>query len=207
VRVGLTPLELCCPIVFQEDYKGGYEPALLQQVRELVNRYSHLDAQPLVVPLAGLGTISVTGPHQATCGLVRSILAQVVTFHAPSEVCILSYFPPQAAREWRWLKWLPHTRRLRPVPVAQAGDPEIYSLLAETITDFQMLLETQIGPELEQRQKIREGKGVGEQVHQRQIPHLILVLDQFTRAGELAQLAGLEDQRRAGGCIPSGNHH
>lgn len=204
VRVGLAPMALCCPISFQEHYKGGYEPDLLQEARDLVTRYSHIDAQPLVIPLGELGTVSITGPREASCGLVRSMLAQIVAFHAPGEVRILTSFPRQAAREWSWLKWLPHTRRLRPAKATQAGEPEQYCLLAETIADLQVILETQVGPELERRRKLNEEKRAGEgeeygaqeSRRRRKIPHLIIVLDGYTRAGLLSRVAGLEDVMR-----------
>jgi DNA segregation ATPase FtsK/SpoIIIE, S-DNA-T family len=198
VRVGLTLLELCCSLSLHEDPKGAYEQDMLQEARALVNRYSHLDAQPLIIPLATAGVISVTGPHQTVCGLVRAMLMQMIAFHAPTEVRILTFFAPSAAAEWRWLKWVPHTRRLRPGPVSQDGAPEVYAMLAETVTHLQTLLETQIWPELEQRQKARvERKGAREPAHAHSLPHLILVLDGFTRAGEVGQLAGLEEVMRA----------
>ncbi|HET8840358.1 MAG TPA: hypothetical protein VFN35_02780, partial [Ktedonobacteraceae bacterium] len=75
-RVGLTPTALCCPIAFQEDYKMKYAQELLQEARDLVTRYSHVDNQPLMVPLAQLGTVSVTGPRPAVTSLVRSMLGE-----------------------------------------------------------------------------------------------------------------------------------
>ncbi|MGH2507383.1 MAG: hypothetical protein ACRDHZ_08260, partial [Ktedonobacteraceae bacterium] len=195
-RVGLAPTTLCCQVTFQEDYKANYTPGLLQDARDLVTRYSHVDAQPLVIPLGQLGTISVTGPRQAVTALVRALLAEIVTFHAASEVRIVGYFPTYAALEWSWLKWTPHTRRLRPVQTLQPGDPEMYSMLADSIESLQIILETQIGPELEQRHKFNEEKKTPDssQAAQRaRIPHLLVILDNYTHSGPLSRVPGLEE--------------
>jgi DNA segregation ATPase FtsK/SpoIIIE, S-DNA-T family len=203
-RVGLAPTALCSPISFQEDYRAKYTHDLLQEARNLVTRYSHVDGQPVVIPLGDLGTVSITGPRMAVTALVRAMLGEIITFHAPSEVRIIAYFPSYAASDWGWLKWTPHARRLRPVKILQAGDPELYCMLADTVEDLQMLIETQVGPELEQRHKLSEEKkslGAGqEQISPRKgrIPHLVIILDGFSHSGPLARVPGLEEVMRDG---------
>ncbi len=197
IRVGLAPTALCCQVTLQEDYKANYTLDLLQDARDLVTQYGHVDAQPLVIPLGQLGTVSVTGPRQAVTDLVRAMLAQIVTFRAASEVRIVGYFPAQAAPEWSWLKWAPHTRRLRPVKIQQPGDPELYSMLAEKIEDLQAIMETQLGPELEQRHKYGEermssGSGQEQAQLRARIPHLLIVLDNYAHSGPLTRVPGLE---------------
>lgn len=197
MRVGLAPMGLCCQVTFQEEYKANYTLDLLQEARDMVTHYSHVDAQPLVIPLGQLGTVSVTGPRQAVTALVRALLAQIVAFHAASEVRIIGYFPPQAAPEWNWLKWTPHTYRLRPVKIQQPGDPEFYSMLADSIEDLQVILETQIGPELEQRHKVSDEKrsmnsGNDQAQIRSRTPHLLFVLDNYTHSGPLSRVPGLE---------------
>lgn len=203
-RVGLAPTALCCQIQFQEDFKSNYTQDLLQQARDLVTRYSHVDDQPLTIPLSQLGTLSITGPRQAVTSLVRAMLAEIIAFHAASEVRIVGYFPEFAAPEWSWLKWSPHTRRLRPVKAPEPGAPEIYSMLTTTIEDLQVLLETQIGPELEQRHKFNEEKrpgGQGSAPARTRIPHLLILLDNYAHDGPLARVAGLEELMRDGASL------
>lgn len=206
-RVGLAPTALCSPISCQEDYKAKYTQDLLQEARDLVTRYSHVDNQPVIIPLSQLGTVSVTGPRPAVTALVRAMLGEIVAFHAPSEVRIIGYFPPQAASEWSWLKWTPHARRLRPVKQASPGDPEMYAMLAETIEELQLILETQIGPELEQRHKFNEERksGFGQEekeqaaaVRKGRIPHLVIILDGYSHSGPLGRVPGLEEVMRDG---------
>ncbi|HEU5381128.1 MAG TPA: type VII secretion protein EccCa [Ktedonobacteraceae bacterium] len=200
-RLGLAPTALCCQVSFQEDFKARYTLDLLQEARDLVTRYSHVDAQPLIIPLGQLGTVSITGPRPAVTALVRAMLAEIITFHAASEVRIIGYFPTHATLEWSWLKWTPHTRRLRLVKTLQAGDPELYSMLADSIEELQLILETQIGPELEQRHKLneeRKSRGPDQGQVRRPVPHLLLILDNYSHSGPLARVPGLEELMRDG---------
>lgn len=192
VRIGVAPIALCCSLSFKEDYKTNADPALLQEVRDLVNRNSHLDGQPLVIPLRTLGSISVVGPNPTIRPLVRGIVSQIAAFHAPDEVGILAYFPPSAAQEWSWLKWLPHTHRLRQVNLDRPNDTDPLCLLADTIDNLRALFETQIKPELEQRYKLLKEKKRDAYDQPLKFKHLIFILDDFTPGGLLAHVPELE---------------
>ncbi|GCF10019.1 type VII secretion protein EccCa [Dictyobacter arantiisoli] len=193
-RIGVAPIALCCAVNFKEDYKASVDPSLLQEVRDLVNRNSHIDGQPLVISLRKLGSISVVGPNSAARTLARSIVSQLVTFHTPDEVSILTYFPPSAAPEWDWLKWLPHTHRLRQVNLEHPTATDPLCLLADTVDDLRVLFETQIKPEIELRYKMLKGKNQDEL--SMKFRHLIFILDGFTPGGLLRQIPELEQIMR-----------
>ncbi|BCL78326.1 type VII secretion protein EccC [Ktedonobacteria bacterium brp13] len=192
VRIGVAPIALCCSLSFKEDYKTNADPSLLQEVRDLVNRNSHLDGQPLVISLRALGSLSVVGPNPAVHPLVRGIVSQLAAFHAPDEVGILAYFPPSAAHEWSWLKWLPHTHRLRQVNLERPTDADPLCLLADTIDHLRDLFETQIKPELELRYKLLKEKKHDTHDQPMKFKHLIFIFDNFTPAGLLAHVPELE---------------
>lgn len=191
IRIGVAPIALSSPLSFKEDYKTNADPALLQEVRDMVNRNSHLDGQPLVISLRQLGSISVVGPNSAIRPLLRGIISQIVTFHAPDEVGMLAYFPSSAAPEWSWLKWLPHTHRLRQVNAEHSTDTDALCLLASTIDELQDLFETQIKPEMELRYKLLKEKK--HEVHDQpmKFKHLIFIFDEFT-PGLLGRVPELE---------------
>ncbi len=195
VRIGTAPMALCCEISFQEDYKANYVSDLLQAARDIVTQQSYIDAQPLTISLGSLGVLSVAGPHAESSAFVRSILAQIIAFHAPGEVRILACFPPPTSQEWDWLKWTPHTRLLRPIKKMRPTDPEPYCMLASTTDDLQRLLDTQVKPELERRQKFKKEKlaSQSETARNQHIPHLVLLLDYFSHSGTLARVPGLEE--------------
>ncbi len=199
VRVGLAPTRLCCPIEFAQNDKIKYVPELLREVRGLLTQYSHIEQQPVVIGLRNLGTTAIIGPHSATHGLLRAMLCQIATFHAPHEVRIGAYFPPETRAEWGWLKWLPHSRRLHRSKTGQTDAAEPLCLLADNIDSFQETFITQIKPELERRSKIiqESTREAEEGIFQSQpLPHLILVLDGFTPGGQLAHMPELEELLR-----------
>ncbi len=197
VRIGVAPTLLCSPLEFKEDYKTKSDPVLLQQARDLVNHNSHIDGQPLVISLRQLGLISVVGPRTATRGLVRSMLAQIATFHAPDEARVLLYCPEDATHEWNWLKWLPHNRRLRQVKLEHKDDPEPMAMLANSYSSLQTLLDTQIQPELEQRYKmLNDRRQSSNENPAHRFMNLIFVLDGFSPRGLLEHVPQLEDLMR-----------
>ncbi|GLV58721.1 type VII secretion protein EccC [Dictyobacter sp. S3.2.2.5] len=196
VRIGIAPIALCCPLNFKEDYKARVEPSLLQEARDLVNHNSHIDGQPLVIPLRNLGSISIVGPNPAIRTLARSLVGQLTTFHTPEDVSILAYFPPIAAPEWGWLKWLPHTRRLRQVSLEHPNDAEPLCLLADTVDNFRTLFDAQIKPELEMRYKLLKEKRQDGHELLMKFKHLIFIIDSFTPGGLLARVPELEQVMR-----------
>ncbi len=190
VRIGLAPMPLCCPIEFQADYRVIYDSDLLQAVNTLTTQKRYLDQQPLTIALPQYGTIAIAGQPNATRALMRAILCQIMAFHAPNEVRIAAYFPASAASDWAWLKWLPHTRRLRQHQPG-ASDEQL-CMLADSVADFQQMLLTQIKPEVERRSTSGQDARSGSP----HIPHFIVLLDGFRPDSALAQMAGLEEMLR-----------
>jgi S-DNA-T family DNA segregation ATPase FtsK/SpoIIIE len=79
-----------------------------------------------------LSTEAIDQPVQA---LVRSVLAQLTTFHSPDELQVVLCASAQRQPAWDWLKWLPHA--LHPTESDGAGNRR---LVAETISDLERLL-------------------------------------------------------------------
>jgi S-DNA-T family DNA segregation ATPase FtsK/SpoIIIE len=193
VRVGRAPAPLRGSIDFQEDFRANYDLELLTAVRALISQHSHIDDQPSTISLPPLGTLAITGPLDAARALARAMLCQIVTFHSPREVRLIACYPPAAASEWQWMKWLPHAKRLRQVKIAE-DEPELLCMLASTIPDVENLIQTQLKPEMEQRQRMSQDvrRPAGDEPQQK-LPHLIMLLDSFSPDSALAHIADLED--------------
>ncbi|HET8913513.1 MAG TPA: type VII secretion protein EccCa [Ktedonobacteraceae bacterium] len=196
VRVGLAPAPLCCSLEFQEDYRVNYEQELLFTARELTTSKQYLDKQPQVISLTRLGTLAIAGQSGPVRSLVRGMLSQIVTFHAPGEVRIVACYPQEASSAWKWLKWLPHTRRLRQLKAGQHADGEQLSMLADTVSDFEELYLNQLKPEIERRERMNLDRKNGGTSELRLLPHLVVVLDGFTPGGPLARMEGTEELLR-----------
>ncbi|MER7543686.1 FtsK/SpoIIIE domain-containing protein [Actinomadura sp.] len=64
---------------------------------------------PVVLPLADLGVIGLTGPRHASRGLARWLVAQAAVLHSPRDLSIVVLSADQrAGNEWNWVRWLPH---------------------------------------------------------------------------------------------------
>ncbi|HEY6540312.1 MAG TPA: type VII secretion protein EccCb [Ktedonobacteraceae bacterium] len=196
VRIGSGPVPLCSPVRLDlgSNPLVKYIPELRSQAEKLVADYSHLDDVPIFLSLRSIGTLAINGNRSITHGLVRALLSHIAAFHAPEDVRLIAAFPPDAAFEWSWLKWLPHTRRLRLVNLEKHTAAEPLCLLANSIADFDDLLKNQIKPEIERRRKLSEDRR--DNIAQQMLPHLVFILSGFIPGGPLARLPLLDDLLR-----------
>ncbi|WP_435201423.1 FtsK/SpoIIIE domain-containing protein [Janibacter sp. GS2] len=54
------------------------------------------------------GAIGVSGPRESALGLARSLVVQTMSAHSPAEVVMCALGSTTSARDWDWLKWVPH---------------------------------------------------------------------------------------------------
>lgn len=193
VSIGQGPVPLCQRISLNvgTDPMIKYEPGLQAIAESLIAQYHHLDDQPAVIALRSIGVLSITGQRTVSLPLVRALLCQIVAWQTPRDVRCIASFPQTATAEWSWLKWLPHTRSLRPSKATKLQDGEPLCLLADTLAGSQELLTTQIKPELELRRKLSEDKQ--DEGLKPMLPHLVFVVDGFEPKGELAQLPEFDE--------------
>jgi DNA segregation ATPase FtsK/SpoIIIE, S-DNA-T family len=95
---------------------------------------------PVVLPLAELGVIGLTGPRPLSRGLARWLVAQAATLHSPRDLAIIVLSAePGGAEHWNWVRWLPHCApREGENCVALVGtDPES---VARRVTELAMLI-------------------------------------------------------------------
>ena len=84
-------------------------PHLWKFLREIQSRAREVGPVPVVGDLTLCGAIGVAGPRPAALGISRSLVLQVVTLHSPAEVVLCGLASVRSAKDWEWLKWLPHT--------------------------------------------------------------------------------------------------
>ncbi|HEX7736279.1 MAG TPA: type VII secretion protein EccCa [Ktedonobacteraceae bacterium] len=201
VRVGAGPGPLCCPLRLEQgdgqNFLTPFMPELLTQAEALVHEYRYLDDLPAIISLRNYAVLTLNGKRAQTRALARSLLIQLVASHAPEDLRVVTYFPPEQAQHWEWLKWLPHTRRLRQIKAEKRYAPEHYCMLACTPADLETLLSQQIKPELDRRQRLLDeaGSAAAQQEAAAQkvtLPHLVIVLDDFSPHNALGKLPELE---------------
>lgn len=190
-----------------------YEPALLARAQAVFSRFDQIEGLPIDIALKQQGLMSIVGNRAEARAALRGMLCQVAALHAPSDVRIAVCYPPGAHDDWDWLKWLPHTRRLRPFKARanadQAseveGDAEIgeqLCLLANDAATFRTIYEQQIKPVLEHARKLQERDSAAHAPADNQTqPHMLVVLDGYDAGGPLGQMAETDDLLRSAGAL------
>ncbi|MGA7147724.1 MAG: FtsK/SpoIIIE domain-containing protein [Microbacterium sp.] len=81
----------------------------LDRVDRLRERYSTIDAVPVVESLQSVGVIGVAGPPREAADALRGLCVQLFGLHSPNELVAVALTEPRWASQLEWLKWLPHT--------------------------------------------------------------------------------------------------
>lgn len=111
------------------------EPLAAHALRRFLRAYTTLSHSPIAVYLRGFGQIRFRGDAQHVRGLVRAMLAQLATAHAPGDVQVALCASGDRQDAWDWLKWLPHNQS--PDSRDAAGSRR---LIAESIGAMEELL-------------------------------------------------------------------
>ncbi|MFG1608385.1 type VII secretion protein EccCa [Actinoplanes sp. NPDC049265] len=84
------------------------EPLSALALRRFIWAHAAIPGLPLALPLTGFARVHVQGDREQAAALVRAMLAQLVTLHAPDDVRVAVCAEPARLPEWDWVKWLPH---------------------------------------------------------------------------------------------------
>ncbi|MEU6777999.1 type VII secretion protein EccCa [Nonomuraea angiospora] len=117
-------------------------------LRRFVRAHSTVSGLPVAVALNSFARIHLTGDPRAVRGLVRAIIAQLVTFHSPDDMRVLVCASKEWMPHWDWVKWLPHA--LHPEEMDAAGQVR---LMGENLSQLDHL----VGDELKERARFRPG--------------------------------------------------
>jgi len=107
---GATPLARTLGVQVDRDNPlVTYDPVCLSAAESLVDRYAALSDQPITVPLAEIGYLSVVGDRRATRALARAVIGQLVAVHPPDDLRVAVVRAAPLVDLWEWAKWLPHS--------------------------------------------------------------------------------------------------
>lgn len=106
VRLGLGTLP--SRNVLKLPRRGDIANDLWDQLGALHDRHASLAAVPVVASLDACGSLGIAGPRAATLATARGVVASLVSLHSPAEVVLAGISSSSAAKDWDWLKWLPH---------------------------------------------------------------------------------------------------
>ncbi|SDJ54382.1 DNA segregation ATPase FtsK/SpoIIIE, S-DNA-T family [Actinokineospora alba] len=117
------------------------EPLSAISLRRFSETYRMVTGIPISVGLRSFTSVEFAGDPEEADGLVRAMIAQLVTFHAPDELRVAVLTAPQNQADWDWLKWLPHTAHPEARDAAGAlrmltcDHDELLDLLGAEVTD------------------------------------------------------------------------
>ncbi|KAA1419972.1 type VII secretion protein EccCa [Mumia zhuanghuii] len=167
VRLGTGTVPLVSGLHLDADTGplNEFDPLCLNAAEELQQRYATLSEQPITLPLRELGHVAVIGHPDAARAIARTLLAQLVTLHGPSDLEIAVVRPESAGAAWDWVKWLPHAQSGRTL------DGEVPARrVATSVPALTELLATELDDRLDRYQRSRGTAGATG-------PHLVVVVD------------------------------
>ncbi|MDT5031068.1 MAG: segregation ATPase FtsK/SpoIIIE, family [Actinoplanes sp.] len=115
------------------------EPLSSISLRRFTEAYRTVDGVPTAIGIRSFTSIEFDGELDASLGLARAVLAQLITFHAPDELRVAVLTGDSASDEWEWVKWLPHNAH--PTDTDSAGAMRLFA------RDHEELM-TLLGPEV-----------------------------------------------------------
>ncbi|MGH2817261.1 MAG: type VII secretion protein EccCb [Actinomycetota bacterium] len=178
LRIGLGSVPLAAPLALDlaNDPLVEYEPDLLEEATRLYEQYRELPHLPVTIAGAGLGSLAVIGAPDATRAWTRSVLCSMAALHAPDDVKVLAFFPPEAVEEWTWMKWLPHVRD----SVEPSDDSRPRVALAVDPRDFGVLLSQLIQPRIDHLKRLQTEKKPDHRVRFQQA---VVIIDDLEASG------------------------
>jgi S-DNA-T family DNA segregation ATPase FtsK/SpoIIIE len=82
---------------------------LAAELAAAVAPFAGIDGVPVLsLPLVD-GATGVAGPRWVALAAARALLLQLAVLHSPAELTVAGVASSSSARDWEWLKWLPHT--------------------------------------------------------------------------------------------------
>ncbi|QMU80470.1 type VII secretion protein EccCa [Streptacidiphilus sp. PB12-B1b] len=111
VRIGTGPQRLSVQLKPpQTKPVEDLEPLCASALRRFISAYGTVPGLPIPVYLRAFGRVLFQGDEEVSRGMVRAMVAELATFHAPEDLRIAVCVSPDREQDWEWVKWLPHAQ-------------------------------------------------------------------------------------------------
>ncbi len=107
MRLGVGTADLAFSPPFTVEGGAQAAPEALAVLHEAGN----LGQVPVAVSLSSGEVVGIIGAPPVARAVARSLLLQAAVLHGPADLAVVAMAPGHA-REWSWLRWLPHTTDL-----------------------------------------------------------------------------------------------
>jgi len=110
------------------------EPLSSISLRRFSEAYRTVSGIPTSVGLRSFASIELEGAGDPAIALVRAMVAQLVTFHAPDELRVAVLAAEVHRGPWEWVKWLPHNAH--PSAYDEAGPIRLFAGTHDDLMDL-----------------------------------------------------------------------
>jgi S-DNA-T family DNA segregation ATPase FtsK/SpoIIIE len=111
VRIGVGGQEVSTRLIPPQTRPvDELEPLCAVALRTFVATYSVVPDLAVAIALQDFSHVYLRGVAPAVGDLVRAVLAQLATFHAPDDLLIGVCVSDDRRSDWEWAKWLPHAQ-------------------------------------------------------------------------------------------------
>ena len=110
------------------------EPLTTGALRRFIRTHRVIQSVPLAVDLRGFRAVHLVGDEEACRKVAFAMVAQLVTWHAPTDVSLMVAAGKANQQSWQWVKWLPHLQHpteadgVGPVRMFATGASELSQL-------------------------------------------------------------------------------
>jgi S-DNA-T family DNA segregation ATPase FtsK/SpoIIIE len=164
IRIGTGPQLFAVKInPIQTKPVEDLEPLCARGLRRFISAHATVAGQPVAVFLRSFTQIHLTGDPDAARAAARAAVTQLFTFHAPEDLRIAACCDQQAAPDWEWIKWLPHSQH--PTEADAAGPTRALRPTLGQVT-------TLFGEEFAERPRHEPGAATS-----REEPYIVVILD------------------------------
>jgi DNA segregation ATPase FtsK/SpoIIIE, S-DNA-T family len=143
IRMAVGPQRLAVSVITPETKPvEDLEPMTAIALRRFVRAHTSVPGLPIALSLRAFSKVVLRGERDIVTDLIRAMVAQLVTFHAPDELRVAVVADPERQDQWDWVKWLPHAQYDR---INDAAGP------SRLVTDTMGKLEEMLTEELAER--------------------------------------------------------
>ena len=170
VRIGVGAQEVATRLIPPQTRPvDELEPLCAMALRTFVATYSVVPDLSVAIALRDFSHVYVRGADAQTGDLVRAVLAQMATFHAPDDLLIGVCATDARRQPWEWAKWLPHAQH--PSKFDAVGPMRLF---AASVSSLEAILDDVLA------NRPRFDPGAGQVTGG---PHVVVVVDGGSTAG------------------------
>jgi DNA segregation ATPase FtsK/SpoIIIE, S-DNA-T family len=82
---------------------------LISEAQKMAQGFANVPNIAVDLPLTEVGAAGIAGSQHLIQQTLRSLITQLASLHAPTEVKLVMLFPESDMEDWAWVRWLPHT--------------------------------------------------------------------------------------------------